>query len=204
MAFENVFSYKGKKVKLNGAVGAIVSQHSDKLMYEYVQSADIHLRNIAKVWRKWLRYELSKKSVAPKKNNTIWPKNRTGKLRSTIQEPKLITHSYTKPSGGQTTTRMWEFKLEGLFGRRGSKNHKAWGSKFITGINWGGKNHMLNDVGGFLNDQKDKPFGRWQDRAQRVLFLHVKGRLARINSKNMVTQNSMGNMAISRGSLGWK
>ena len=204
MAFENVFSYKGKKVSLNGAVGAIVSKESDKIMREYVKGADVHLKSIKKIWRKWLRYELSKKTVAPGPNKTIWPKNRTGKLRNTIKEPNLVTVSYKKPnSSNSINTKMWEFKLEGLFGRRGSKNHKAWGADNPSGIAWGGGSHMLNDVGAFLNNQRNKPFGRWQDRAQRVLFLHVKGRLAKMGSKNTATQNSMGNMALSRSTLGW-
>lgn len=136
-------------------------------------------------------------------NHTLWPRLRTGKLKRTIQRPEVISTKHTKPAASAGKAQhLWKFKLEGLFSRRGSKDHKPADTSAKSGVSWDKRGGMLDDVGRYLNEQRDKSFGRWQDRAQRVLFLHTKARLLRRNSR-VAIPSDMKAMSESRSKLGW-
>jgi hypothetical protein len=152
MKVQNVFSYKGKGGSLKEAVGAIINNRSKAILDAKMKKITVNLKREAQLWQKWLQLKLSTPSNHNIKNMTPFPKYDSGKLSASIKVPTVEVKRYTGPA---SKIPAYKIKMKALFGMRMSED--------------GGY-----DVGRYLNNQYDRTFGRWQERAQRNLFERMK------------------------------
>ena len=136
-------------IKFNQQLTAILERSSKTYIKKHIDKYIERIDSVTKEWRKWVRQQLSVHYVKGVRNTTLYPKLRSGALRSALVSRKAQIKSISNKPNGRAQ------------------------AKIVIPINY---SKLKNNYDEILN-KSSGTYGGWKERVQEELEKRIQGRL---------------------------